>query len=106
VARGHALRSALLQNPASRRHDYQQRFPKIQGGCQNAASEHPRHFGIFDVLCGLRANQRRHATFEVASVKPAAPLNMNGGRGGRGSPGQVMFTNASMTQILNVRLWS
>jgi uncharacterized protein (TIGR03435 family) len=42
-------------------------------------------------------------TFEVASVKPASPPNMNGGRGGRGgrgSPGQVMFTNASMTQIL------
>ena len=24
-------------------------------------------------------------SFEVASVKPAAPLNMNGGRGGRGN---------------------
>jgi len=41
-------------------------------------------------------------SFEVASVKPAAPLNMNGGRGrgGRGSPGQVMFTNAPMTRLL------
>jgi len=42
-------------------------------------------------------------SFEVASVKPAAPPNMNGGRGGRGgrgSPGQVMFTNSSMSQLL------
>ncbi len=43
-------------------------------------------------------------SFEVASVKPAAPIDMNGrggrGGGGRGSPGQVMFTNSPMTQFL------
>jgi uncharacterized protein (TIGR03435 family) len=63
----------------------------------------PTHILALVFLTSCAANaQTTGATpsFEVASVKPAAPLNMNGGRGGRGSPGQVMFTNSPMTQIL------